>query len=142
MSKGFASTYRLVLLASLVVGSFGSLGARLVWLQVLHREELLAYVDKIHREIIPENARRGNIVDAHGNILATSLPQWVVGVDPQSLRATDEKKWPQLASLLGMPLSEVARILTTKFRPAGPARPAEGVGATSGQPAAPGEPGV
>jgi cell division protein FtsI/penicillin-binding protein 2 len=137
MSKGFASSYRIVLLACLVVASFAGLAARLAWLQVYDRDELLEYVEKAHRQIIVETARRGDILDARGNILATSRPLIVLGVDPQSLVPEDEKKWPQLAALIGRPLPEVTRILTTRFQSAAAqARPPEGVGSAGPAPAA------
>ena len=116
MSRGFASNYRVVLLASLVGLSFVGLGARLVQLHVIDRESLLSYVVKARRDIIVENARRGDILDARGNILATSKSQIVLGVDPQSTRPADEPKWAQLAALIGQPPAEVRRIITTKTR--------------------------
>jgi cell division protein FtsI/penicillin-binding protein 2 len=118
MSRGFASNYRIVLLASLVGVSFVSLGARLVQLHVIDRERLLGYVAKARRDIIVEQARRGDILDDRGNILATSKSQIVLGVDPQSLRESDEPKWAQLAAMIDMPLPELRRIFTTKTRPA------------------------
>jgi cell division protein FtsI (penicillin-binding protein 3) len=126
MSRGFASNYRVVLLASLVGLSFVGLGARLVQLHVIDRERLLGYVVKARRDIIVEQARRGDILDARGNILATSKSQIVLGVDPQATRPADEPKWAQLAALVGRPLAEVHRIITTKTRPVGhpPAAPA------------------
>ena len=129
MSKGFASNYRIVLLASFMVASFAGLTARLVWLQVYHRDELLQYVEKAHRRIVIQTARRGDILDAHNDLLATSRPLIKLGADPQSVMPGDEKKWPELAALLGRPLPEVTKILTTKFRSAAaPVRPPEGVG--------------
>jgi len=119
MSRGFASNYRVVLLASLVGVSFVSLGARLVQLHVIDRERLLGYVAKARRDIIVEQARRGDILDARDNILATSKSQIVLGVDPQAARPADEPKWAQLAGLIGQPLAEVRRIITTKTRPPG-----------------------
>ena len=119
MSRGFASNYRVVLLASLVGLSFVGLGARLVQLHVIDRERLLTYVTKARRDIIVENARRGDILDRNGAILATSKSQIVLGVDPQATRPADEPKWAQLAAFIGRPLSEVRRIITTKTRPVG-----------------------
>lgn len=124
MSKGFASTYRIVLLAAGVLVCFSTLGARLVFLHVIDRDELVRYVDKARRQIIVEHARRGDILDARGNILATSRSLIVLGVDPQSLRKEDEKKWPQLAALIGVPLSDLTRTFLTKSRPAVPENPA------------------
>lgn len=128
MSKGFASSYRLVLLAVTIVGGFCALGVRLVYLHVIDRDELVRVIEKARRQIIPEPARRGDIftsrarpnggiLDQRESILATSKSVIVLGVDPQSLRPEDEKKWPELAGLVGMPPSELERIFRTKTRP-------------------------
>jgi cell division protein FtsI/penicillin-binding protein 2 len=52
----------------------------------------------------------------------------VVGVDPSAvrkaddkLRAKDEQKWPQLAALLGLPLADLEKAFTTRFREPTPA---------------------
>ena len=120
MSKGFASSYRIVLLAAVILVCFTGLGARLVFLHVIDREELISSIDKARHQIIVESARRGDILDAKGNILATSRTVVILGVDPQSLRKEDEKKWPRLAELIGLPLPELTKILLTKSRPAVP----------------------
>ncbi len=138
MSKGFASTYRIFVLATGLLGVFGLLGARLVWLHVIDRDSLLRNIVKIRRQIIVEKARRGDILDAHGAILATSHSLLVVGVDRSALRkpddklcAKDEQKWPQLAALLGLPLSQLKKIFTTRFR-----EPAAATTATAASPTA------
>jgi cell division protein FtsI/penicillin-binding protein 2 len=116
MSKGFASNYRIVLLASGILVTFAGLGARLVDLHVINRGELMKFVAKARRQVIQEHARRGNIVDVNGNILATSRTQLVFGVDPQSLRKEDEAKWPELAQLLGVKLADLEKTFRTKTR--------------------------
>ena len=118
MSKGFASSYRIVLLAAGILLCFAGLGTRLVFLHVIDREELVRFIDKARHQIIVESARRGDILDARGSILATSRSLVVLGVDPQSLRKEDERKWPRLAELIGLPLPELQKILFTKSRPA------------------------
>ncbi len=120
MSRGFASNYRIVILAFAVFACFGGIGTRLVFLHVLDREHLVRYVDKARRQIIVENARRGDILDARGDVLATSRSMIVLGVDPQMLRPEDEPRWPELARLLGMPLEQLRTVFTTKTRPARP----------------------
>jgi len=73
-------------------------GCALVQLHVIDRERLLGYVVKARREIIVEQARRGDILDDRGNILATSKSQIVLGVDPQALRETTSRNgrsWPR-----------------------------------------------
>jgi cell division protein FtsI/penicillin-binding protein 2 len=116
MSKGFTSSYRIALLASLVVAMFAGIETRLVWLHVIDRDELLRSVDEARRQLIADYGRRGDIVDDHGALLATSRSVVVLGVDPQFIRVEDRSKWPQLASLIGIPLSDLERICTTKVR--------------------------
>ncbi|HEY5079632.1 MAG TPA: penicillin-binding transpeptidase domain-containing protein, partial [Opitutaceae bacterium] len=118
MSKGFTTNYRIALLASLVLAMFAGLGFRLIWLHVIDRDELLRSVDEARRQLIVDNARRGDILDDRGALLATSRSVVVLGVDPQFERPEDERKWPALAALLGMPLSDLGRAMTTKTRPA------------------------
>jgi cell division protein FtsI (penicillin-binding protein 3) len=121
MSKGFASNYRIVLLAVALFGCFGGIGVRLVWLHVINRDELVGGLAKTRRQLIVEKSRRGDIYDARGARLATSRSVLQLGADPHSLRKEDEKKWPQLAALIGLPEPELRRILTTKFRVTAPA---------------------
>lgn len=121
MSKGFAARSRQILLASFVLASFAALGARLVHLHVLDREELLGFVSRARSRTDEIPARRGDIRDARDNLLATSRSLLIVGVDPKETREEDRKKWPQLAELLGIPLSELTKSFTTKFRSIAPA---------------------
>ncbi len=117
MSKGFASNYRIVLVALGVLLCFGGIGFRLVDLHVLEREKLVQYAEKARRRIDVEPARRGNILDVRGDVLATSRSMLVLQVDPQALRPQDEAKWPVLARLIGLPASELETIFRTKTRP-------------------------
>jgi len=132
MSKGFTTNYRIALLAGLFLAMFAGLEARLVWLHIVERDELLRSVGEARRQLIVDNARRGDILDANGALLATSRSVIVLGVDPQSVRPEDRTKLPQLAALLGMPMSDLERICTTRFRPAaagsGPQAPAPTAG--------------
>ncbi|MET0261551.1 MAG: penicillin-binding protein 2 [Rariglobus sp.] len=125
MSKGFASNYRIVLLGAGILACFGCIGVRLLDLHVFERDRLISYVDRARRQITVEPARRGDILDDKGDRLATSRSLIVLGVDPQALLKADEAKWPELARLINMPLTELTRILTTKTRPSGQPQPAE-----------------
>jgi len=116
MSKGFSSSYRIVLLGTGLFLCLGGLGVRLVWLHVVNRDELLGTITKVRHQLIAESARRGDIFDARGAILATSRPASVLVVDPSYLRPQDEPKWPELARLIKVPEAELQRIFTTKFR--------------------------
>jgi len=107
MSKGFASNYRMVILAAGVVLCFGGVALRLVDLHVWQRAELLKFVEQARRTFVVENARRGNILDRNGEILATSRPLMEVGLDPRALRPEDEARWPQLARMLGITVADI-----------------------------------
>jgi cell division protein FtsI/penicillin-binding protein 2 len=120
MSKGFASNARIFLLATVVFGCLAGIGVRLVFLHVNNRAEHLDYIEKVRRQIIVESARRGNILDANGHLLATSRSLIVLGVDPQALRKEDEAKWPRLAALLHRPLAELQTVFLTRTRLSAP----------------------
>ncbi len=112
MSKGFASSFRLVILASAILLCFGSVGVRLVHLHVLDRERLVSYVDRARKSVFTEQARRGDIMDVRGDVLATSRTVIQLGVDPHMLREEDRGQWPQLAQLIGVPLEELVTVFT------------------------------
>jgi len=129
MSRGFASNYRVVLLATGLFACFAGLGVRLVRLHVIDRDDLLRNIVKARRQTVRETARRGDILDTTGRVrLATSRPMIVVAVDPMLVRPEDEAKLPELARLLEVPLAEVQRKFTTKYRmlPAGAANSVDG----------------
>src|SRR5271169_2360027 len=96
---------RLVLLALLLVVAFAGLGYRLVDLQVLRNKELSdkARVNT-HKEFLLE-PRRGDILDAKGNLLATSVPVKTVCADPALVGNRQSEVARAIAPLLG--LSEV-----------------------------------
>lgn len=107
MSKGYAANARMTLLAVGVLTCFVAVGVRLVFLHVLDRDELLQFVDKARRQILVEPARRGAILDANGNMLATSRSFVVLGIDPEMVREQDAKHWPELARLLKLPRAQL-----------------------------------
>lgn len=123
MSKGFASNYRIVLLATCVLLMFGGVATRLVFLHVVDRAQLVQHIEKVRRQIEVENAVRGDIVDRRGRVLATSRTMIELAVDPQVLRKQDEAKWPELARLIGMPLYEMTTIFNTKVSVVDPGDP-------------------
>ncbi len=135
MSKGFANN-RLTFLALGVVACFMAVGVRLVFLHVVDRDELLRFVDRARRQIVIEHARRGAILDAKGNLLATSRSEMTVAVDAWSLdeflriekspakrtkkAAAEQAKRVQLASVLGLSVDEVERAFVPAMRPIKP----------------------
>jgi len=117
MSRGFSSNYRVVLLALAMFAGFVGVGARLVELQYVGRAELIQAAIRARQQITVRPARRGDIRDARGDMLATTQPEYQFGVDPQVAVETDNDRLPELARLLGISLDEVTRLVQTKTRP-------------------------
>ncbi len=122
MSKAFVSSFRSSLLCFAVAFAFCVLIGRLIQLHVVDQSELLAYVEKSRKMVQLVEARRGNIVDRQGNLLATTHTTINLGVDPQSVRETDLAKLPELAELIEAPLEKVQTAFQRKSRPAGNGR--------------------
>src|SRR5882724_8615236 len=87
---------RVLMLVVLVLIAFAGLGYRLVDLQVLRHGELSAKAQENTQLEFPLEPRRGDILDAKGNLLATSVLVKTVCADP---------------TLIGNRQSEVARVL-------------------------------
>lgn len=85
---------RLLLLGALLGGAFALLACRLVDVQVVRHVELQAKAQ--HLRVIPLAPRRGDILDANGHLLATSVFVKTVCADP---------------TLLGKRQAEVARVI-------------------------------
>ncbi len=116
MSKGFAANSRLVLLAGGLFLCMGVLVSRLVWLHVIDREALLKTISETRQHLIVEHARRGDIRDERGAILATSHSSIVLGVDPHALVAAEWVKWPRFSRLTGIPLEELRQQFIPRYQ--------------------------
>src|SRR5512143_876520 len=93
---------RLVWLGLLLCLAFAGLGYRLVDLQVLRHEELSALAQKnTQREFLLE-PRRGDILDAKGNLLATTVVMKTVCADPTLIGGYRTNVARALAPLLGL----------------------------------------
>ncbi len=98
---------RALLLLGLVGLAFAGLGYRLVDLQVLRHDELSAKAqDNTQREYWSA-PRRGDILDAHGNLLATSVPVKRICANPSLIGDKQAVIARALAPLLQMSESEL-----------------------------------
>lgn len=99
---------RAVLLLAFLGAAFAGLGYRLVDLQVVRHDELSAKAQHNTQREFRQAPRRGDILDANGNILATSVPVKTVCADP-SLIGTQSAAVAQIvAPLLGLNESAIA----------------------------------
>src|SRR5580692_4945382 len=73
---------RALALLALVVLAFIGLGFRLVDLQVLRHDDLAKLAHDNTQRVFTESPRRGDILDARGNLLATSVEVKTVCADP------------------------------------------------------------
>jgi cell division protein FtsI/penicillin-binding protein 2 len=106
---------RLVLLALLLGLAFAGLGYRLVDLQVLRYAELSVTArDNTHREYLLE-PRRGDILDAKGNLLATSAFVKTVCADPALIGNRSVEVARAVAPLLQMNEGELLQRLTPRL---------------------------
>ncbi len=106
---------RLVVLALLLIVAFVGLGYRLVDLQVLRYEELSAKArENTRREFLLE-PRRGDILDAKGNILATSVFVKTVCADPALIGNRQAEVARAIAPLLQVNESELIQRLSPRL---------------------------
>jgi len=87
---------------ALVVLAFIGLGLRLVDLQLWRHAELGALAEKGSQEKIPQAARRGDILDVNGNLLATTVPVKTVCANPLLIGNQQAAVAHALAPLLQM----------------------------------------
>ncbi len=114
MSKAFVCSQRAALVHIVIAMAFCMLLGRLFYLHIWEHEDLLERVEGNRKMTKVVQARRGNILDRRGNLLATTYSTVDIGVDPSSMENEDRDKLPQLAMLLGKPLTDIERAFDTK----------------------------
>ena len=107
---------RLVLLAVLLSLTFAGLAYRLIDLQLLRHDELSATADKNARRSFLVEPRRGDILDAKGNLLATSLPVKTVCANPALMGNHKAEVAHAVAPLLQTSESELLQRIAPRIR--------------------------
>ena len=107
---------RVLLLLVLLGLSYAGLGYRLVDLQVLRHDELAALAQQNTQREFWRAPRRGNILDAHGNLLATSIFVKTVCANPTLIGNRQAVVARALAPLLQMNESELCKKLLPRIR--------------------------
>jgi cell division protein FtsI (penicillin-binding protein 3) len=131
-TRGIAHNLRLYLVAGAVVLCFGVVAHRLVELHVLKREHFLEQIQGSRNRVVAEPARRGDIYDARGDLLATSKTDITLAIDPWALpEKIEAQKFParmaryeadqrerraRLAALLEMPADELEKLFTPAWK--------------------------
>ena len=110
----FIYKWRLAAVAAGLLCVFCAVFARLYYLHIERSDRSIEAVDKARKLFDKIPARRGNIVDAKNNLLATSRPVITLGVDPErtQLDAEGLEKLRKLSEILKMEYGELLSICT------------------------------
>jgi cell division protein FtsI/penicillin-binding protein 2 len=113
MSETYRS--RLLLMAALLLLFAVALMARLVQYQVVEYKEKRAAAEAMHSKKTEIAPRRGNVLDRHGRILATSLREDYVIGDPEFFRARSAKQQDEIvaktSAILNVPAEQIRQKL-------------------------------
>jgi penicillin-binding protein 2 len=80
---------RVLVAILLVVFAFGLVAARMVYLQVLRHDDLLAQAESNRTAVLPVVPNRGQIVDRRGRVLATNFSAYTLEITPSKVEALD-----------------------------------------------------
>ncbi len=103
---------RALLLLAFLSLAFGGLGYRLVDLQVLRHDELSAKAEQNTQHEFWQAPRRGDILDANGNILATSVPVKTICANPSLMGNFQPLIAHAIAPILKLNEADLAQRLT------------------------------
>ena len=107
MKTLFVSKFRYYLVFFGVVFAFCSVGGRLIWLQVWNADKYAEIASNARKKFQVIKARRGDVVDSKGNLLATTRSVVDVGLDPHVLVEEDKLKWDTLCAYLDLTPTEL-----------------------------------
>jgi cell division protein FtsI/penicillin-binding protein 2 len=107
---------RLLALLGLVVLAFAGLGFRLMDLQVWRHDELAKLAEKKTQQTSWRLAKRGDIMDANGNLLATSVSVKTICADPSVIGGQQAVVARALAPLLQMSEAELQQRLIPRIQ--------------------------
>ncbi len=98
-----------------IIVCFGILTYRILNLSYFDRTKYLSSLTKTRTIFKQYSAKRGNILDRNGEILATSSAKLMLGVDPYSANIEkDNKKIEILSTLIDLPVENIREKFTKK----------------------------
>ena len=93
---------RLWVAAGFVLACFGLLVARLVFLQVIKHDELLAQAESNRVTVLPVTPSRGLIKDRHGVVLATNYSAYTLEITPNQVQGQLDQVIDELAEVVNI----------------------------------------
>lgn len=115
MKNVFISPFRFYLTFFAILLTFCTLGGRLLHLQVWNADKYSEQAANVRKNFIKQEARRGDIVDRKGSLLATTRSVVVLGIDPYTYDEEDKDKLPVLAELLEVDDSLLLEAISKRF---------------------------
>jgi penicillin-binding protein 2 len=80
---------RLLVIGLVVVFAFGLVAARMVYLQVVRHDDLLAQAESNRTAVLPVVPNRGQILDRYGRVLATNYSAYTLEITPSKVSDLD-----------------------------------------------------
>lgn len=80
---------RALLIGLAVVFAFGLVAARMVYLQVIRHDDLLAQAESNRTAVLPVVPNRGQILDRYGRVLATNYSAYTLEITPSRVEDMD-----------------------------------------------------
>jgi penicillin-binding protein 2 len=80
---------RVLLIGLAVVFAFGLIAARMVYLQVMRHDDLLAQAESNRTAVLPVVPHRGQILDRNGRVLATNYSAYTLEITPSRVEDLD-----------------------------------------------------
>ena len=105
---------RLLIAGGALVIGLGLVFGRLVYLTTVQHAQLAHQASSQHQQRVTLQARRGAIVDQHGEPLALSVPAESLFVHPKNLSPEVSKEAPAIAAALHVPLTDVSATLRSQ----------------------------
>ncbi|MGA7178807.1 MAG: penicillin-binding protein 2 [Thiobacillaceae bacterium] len=99
------ASWRMALLAGLILCWFAALAVRAVYLQGLNKNFLRGKGDEVSARVLSIPAHRGMVVDRYGKPLAISTPVEALWVRPEETADIDKHQMAELARILNIPAS-------------------------------------
>jgi len=84
-------------------------------LQVWNADKYREQAENVRKNFIKQQARRGDIVDRKGSLLATTRSVVELGIDPYAFDENDKAKLPELAELLEVDDSVLLEAVAKRF---------------------------
>lgn len=107
-----------------VMGAFAFVALRLVQLHILDAERLAQEAEQTRKRVVTLDAKRGDILDRHGNLLAGTRKRIKLGIDPTFFEEADLEKLAVVAAVIGedWPTVRAKALQRTRVNAAGETR--------------------